>query len=1025
MKKITQFSVNNPVTVSMIVIAIILLGYISFGKLSVDLFPDMNAPRIFVEIKAGERPPEEIEKQFIDDIEAQAIRQKGVSQVSSICMVGSARVTVEYTWGRDMDEAFLDLQKALTTYSQNSEIDEFTITQHDPNASPIMIIGMLQPEITDMDELRKVGENYIRNELIRLEGIADVTLTGTEEKEILIETEQYKLDAYGLTTSQIVQEIQDVNRNVSGGTIVEMGKKYIIKGTSLIDNIKDIENIVLSYKLVNSTNNQQSVEKTPIFLKNVAKVSFVNKDPQNIVRINGQRCVGLSIYKETGFNTVKAVEDLTKSFETIKKALPSYDFIIIQNQGEFIQIAIDEVQETALIGILIAVFVLFIFLRRLKVTAIISFAIPISVIATFNLMYFNGLSLNIMTLGGLALGAGMLVDNAIVVMENIFRNMEKGLSVREAAIQGTAEVGGAIVASTLTTIVVFLPIVYLQGASGALFKDQAWTVAFSLLASLFVAILVIPMLFNYAYKNHKKDQKLKSVRIEWYGKLLSKILDRKGIVLISSALLLALTAYIFPMVGSEYLPKSGTEEFSIEIKLKEGTKLERTSGTVKNIESMLNEMLGDDVEIIYSQIGPTGSSGNEKSVFQNENTATLKIHLKDDLIRQSESIISSIEELMGTIPDTEISIIRDETALQSTLGTDEAPLVVEVKGKDLEVLDQISSEIKTKLQEIPELLNIKTNIEEGAPEIDVVIDRYKAGIYNMSVDDIISQLKDLLMGKNAGKYEKDGEMNDITVKLPDMSLSEFNSITLKNGNNKVPLYELAHIEKSVSPKQLFRRNQNRIGKVMADIDRSIPFDQVIEKVRLKLDEITFPQEYQVEVVGEEQKRQEAMSSLSFALILSIVLVYMVMASQFESLIHPFTILLTIPLAGVGAIWAFFILGKSLSIMAYIGIIMLAGIAVNDSIILVDAINKFKQQGLSLKDSILSAGENRIRPIIMTSLTTILALLPLTFGFGESAALRSPMAIAVIAGLITSTLLTLVVIPCVYYVFEKIKVRLFS
>jgi len=1025
MKKITQFSVNNPVTVSMIVIAIILLGYISFGKLSVDLFPDMNAPRIFVEIKAGERPPEEIEKQFIEDIEAQAIRQKGVSQISSICMVGTARVTVEYTWGRDMDEAFLDLQKALTTYSQNSEIEEFTITQHDPNASPIMIIGMLHPKIKDMDELRKVGENYIRNELIRLEGIADVTLTGTEEKEILIETEQYKLDAYGLTTSQIVQEIQDVNRNVSGGTIVEMGKKYIIKGSSLVGDIEDIKNIVLSYKVVNSSTNQQNTEKAPIFLKDVATISFVNKDPQNIVRINGIRCVGLSIYKETGFNTVKAVEDLTKSFESIKKALPGYDFIIIQNQGEFIQTAIDEVQDTALIGILIAVFVLFIFLRRIKVTAIISFAIPISVIATFNLMYFNGLSLNIMTLGGLALGAGMLVDNAIVVMENIFRNMEQGLSVREAAIQGTAEVGGAIVASTLTTIVVFLPIVYLQGASGALFKDQAWTVAFSLLASLFVAILVIPMLFNYAYRNHKKDQKIKSVRIEWYGKLLSKILDRRAIVLISSILLLALTAYIFPMVGSEYLPKSGTEEFSIEIKLQEGTKLERTSGTVQNIESMLNEMLGDNVDIIYSQIGPSSSSASEKSVFQNENTASLKIHLKDDLIGQSEYIISSIEELMGTIPDAEISIIRDETALQSTMGTDEAPLVVEVKGKDLKVLDQISSDIKISLQEIPELINIKTNIEEGAPEIDVVIDRYKAGIYNMSVDDIISQLKDLLMGKDAGKYEKDGEMNDITVKLPDISLSEFNSIMLKNGNNKVPLYELARIEKSISPKQLFRRNQNRIGKVMADIDRSTPFDQVIEKVREKLDAITFPQEYQIEIVGEEQKRQEAMSSLSFALILSIVLVYMVMASQFESLIHPFTILLTIPLAGVGAIWAFLILGKSLSIMAYIGIIMLAGIAVNDSIILVDAINKFKEQGFSLRDSIIYAGENRIRPIIMTSLTTILALLPLTFGFGESAALRSPMAIAVIAGLVTSTLLTLVVIPCVYYVFEKIKVKLFS
>lgn len=1022
MKKITQFSVNNPVTVSMIVVAIILLGYISFGKLSVDLFPDMNAPRIFVEIKAGERPPEEIEKQFIEDIESQSIRQKGVSQVSSICMVGSARVTIEYTWGRDMDEAFLDLQKALTTYSQNSDLDEFTITQHDPNASPVMIIGMLHPNITDMDELRKVGESYIRNELIRLEGIADVTLTGTEEKEVLIETNQYKLDAFGLTTSAIVQEIQNVNRNVSGGTIVEMGKKYIIKGTSLVKNIQDLENIVLSYKAVDGSQNPQNGNKAPVFLKDVAKVSFINKDPQNIVRINGKRCVGLSIYKETGFNTVKAVEDLTESFKSIEKALPGYEFIVIQNQGEFIQTAIDEVQETALVGILIAVFVLFIFLRRLKVTAIISFAIPISVIATFNLMYFNGLSLNIMTLGGLALGAGMLVDNAIVVMENIFRNMEQGMSVREAAIQGTAEVGGAIVASTLTTIVVFLPIVYLQGASGALFKDQAWTVAFSLLASLFVAILVIPMLFNYAYRNHKKEDKVKSVRIKWYGNLLSKILDRKAIVLTSSLLLLILTAYIFPKVGSEYLPKSGTGEFSIELKLKEGTKLERTSGAVKNIESMLTEMLGDDVEIIYSQIGPSSSSNNEKSVFQNENTATLKIHLSNSVIKQSESIITSIEELMGTIPDAEISIIKDQTALESTMGTDEAPLVIEVKGKELDVLDEIANNIKQKLVEIPELINVKTNIEEGAPEIDVIIDRYKAGIYNMSVDNIISQLKDQLMGKDAGKYEKDGEMNDITVKMPDMSLAEFNAISIKNGTMNIPLYELAHIEKSVSPKQLFRRNQNRIAKVMADIDHNTPFDQVVDKVRKQLKTIDIPQEYQIEVVGEEQKRQEAMSSLSFALILSIVLVYMVMASQFESLIHPFTILLTIPLAGVGAIWAFFILGKSLSIMAYIGIIMLAGIAVNDSIILVDAINKFKEQGFSLKDSIIYAGENRIRPIIMTSLTTILALLPLTFGIGESAALRSPMAIAVIAGLITSTLLTLVVIPCVYYVFDILIVE---
>ncbi|MEE4197192.1 MAG: efflux RND transporter permease subunit [Bacteroidales bacterium] len=1020
MKKITEFSVNNPVTISMIVIAIILLGYISFGRLGVDLFPEINAPRIFVEIKAGERPPEEIEKQYVKDIESQAMRQKGVNQVSSVCMVGSARITVEYSWGSDMDEAFLDLQKALTAYNQNSEFDEFTITQHNPNASPVMIIGLSHPEIEDMNELRKTSENYIRNELIRLEGIADVTLSGIEKKEVLIETNQYKLDAYGLTTGQIVQKIQEVNRNVSGGTIVEMGKQYIIKGTSLVKNIEDIENIILKYTLTEESQNQKSYNKTPIFIKDVATVKFVNQEPQNIVRINGQRCVGLSVYKETGFNTVKAVDALQESFQSIKKALPGYEFIIVQNQGEFIQTAINEVQETALAGILIAVFVLFIFLRRLKVTAIISFAIPISIIATFNLMYFNGLTLNIMTLGGLALGAGMLVDNAIVVMENIFRNREQGMTVREAAIQGTAEVGGAITASTLTTIVVFLPIVYLHGASGALFKDQAWTVAFSLLASLFVAILVIPMLFNFAYKKEKTTKTIKSVRIPWYGNLLSSILKHKGVVILTSILILGSTVYIFPKVGSEFLPKSSSGQFSVNITLDEGTELERTAGTIDNIEYLITNFLKDKVDIIYSQIGPSSTSGNEKSVLQNENTATLKIHLNKKYIHQSRGIIADVENLLETIPDAKISIIRDETALQSTMGTEEAPFVVEVKGEDLNTLEQISTELKDKLSEVPGLFNIRTNIEEGAPEIDVVIDRYKAGIYNMSVTEITSQLSDLLSGKDAGKYEKEGEMNDIIVKLPDMSLSDFHRITLKSGERDIPLYELARIQQSFSPKQLIRRNQNRIGKIEADMDYTLAFDQIVENAEEQIEMVELPPEYEVTIIGEEQKRKEAVSGLSFALILSIVLVYMVMASQFESFIHPFTIILTIPLAGVGSVWAFLILGKSLSIMAYIGIIMLAGIAVNDSIILVDAINQFKAQGLSKKEAIISAGENRIRPILMTSLTTILALLPLTFGIGESAALRSPMAIAVIAGLVTSTLLTLVVIPCVYDVFDRAK-----
>jgi hydrophobic/amphiphilic exporter-1 (mainly G- bacteria), HAE1 family len=1029
MDKIARFAVEYKVTVSMFVLAIILLGYISLGKLGVDLFPDMNAPRIFVEIKAGERPPEEIEKQYIENIESQVIRQKGVSDVSSVCMVGAASITVEYNWGTDMDEAFLDLQKALSQYAQNSEIEEFTISQHDPNASPVMVIAISNPLISDMDEFRKTGENYIRNELVRLEGIADVTLSGIEEKEVVIETDQFMLKAYNVTTSQLVQQIQNLNRNASGGSIVEMGKKYIIKGTSMIGNLSDIENIVIAYKSPEGINSigqsgqaGQEKDKIPVFLKDLAKVSLNNKKPQNIVHINGQRCLGVAIYKETGYNTVKAVENLNKALIPIKKAMPGYEFTVVQNQGNFISNAVGEVQDSALIGALIAVFVLFVFLRRIGLTIIVSAAIPISVIATFNLMYFNGLTINIMTLGGLALGAGMLVDNAIVVIENIFRAKGTGLSAKEAAIKGTAQVGGAIISSTLTTIVVFLPIVYLHGASGELFKDQAWTVTFSLIASLFVGILVIPMLFHFFYGKRNQEVQAKSLQFNWYTGFLTRVLNHKYMVLIAAFLMLVATVFIFPYVGTEFIPKSTTGEFSLNLKLSEGTQIERTASTVTNLESLLYEAAGDKISLIYSTIGPIGNNASEKSVFQNENTASLKIHIKPEAVKQSEALIGLVSGIAASIPDAEIIVQRDETALKSTIGTDEAALIVEVKGKEIAVIEDLTNQIKMELAEFPFLTNLKTSMEKGAPEIDLQIDRLKAGMYNLSADDISNQLKDILMGKMAGKFEKSGEMSDITIKMPEVSLAELNEIKLKSGQKEIPVYEIANIRQSFSPRQIHRRNQSRIGMVTADFKNDMALDKAAIEISRTLEKIEKPVDYEFQITGEEQKRKDAMSNLSFALILSVILVYMVLASQFESLIHPFTILLTIPLAGVGAVWAFFIIGNPLNMMALIGIIMLAGIAVNNSILLVDAINQLKAKGINLKQAIISAGQNRIRPILMTSLTTILALLPLTIGVGESASLRSPMAIAVIAGLTTSTLMSLVVIPCIYYVFERLKIE---
>ncbi|MCK5740280.1 efflux RND transporter permease subunit, partial [bacterium] len=524
MRKITQFSVNYPVTVFMLVLGILLLGYISFEKLGIDLLPDLNSPRLYVEISAGEKPPEEIETQFVRDIEAMVSRQQKVTQVSSITKVGIGKVTVEYAWNADMDEAFLDLQKALSSYSQNSELDELNISQQDPNARPVMVLALSRPE-ADMVQLQQVAENYLENELVRLEGIASVDLIGGEEKEVVVESSPYLLEAYGLTATQVAAKIAAFNRDISSGSLVEMGVKYIIKGVSKYQNLDDIRNIIIRYQSPTTaggtvTASRGGAEKIPVRLKDISKVSIASKDPENIVHVNQARCMGLAVYKETRFNTVQAARQIEENLERLKKSLPDYELTVISNQADFINDSISEVEETALIGILLAILVLFIFLRRVGVTFVISIAIPISIVATFNLMYFNGLTLNIMTLGGLALGAGMLVDNAIVVMENIFRLMEQGKSLKEAAIEGTAQVGGAITAATLTTIVVFLPIVYLHGAAGELFRDQAWTVAFALLSSLFVAILVIPMLSTRWLKKSTKPHK-QTLEFNAYGRWLT------------------------------------------------------------------------------------------------------------------------------------------------------------------------------------------------------------------------------------------------------------------------------------------------------------------------------------------------------------------------------------------------------------------------------------------------------------------------------------------------------------------------
>jgi HAE1 family hydrophobic/amphiphilic exporter-1 len=652
---------------------------------------------------------------------------------------------------------------------------------------------------------------------------------------------------------------------------------------------------------------------------------------------------------------------------------------------------------------------------------VVSVAIPISIIATFNLMYFNHLTLNIMTLGGLALGAGRLVDDAIVVLENITRNRDEGMSLREAAIVGTGQVGGAITASTITTIVVFLPIVYLRGASGEMFKDQAWTVAFALISSLFVAMLVIPMLVSTLFREKKVQsvQLSSPMQFRWYPKFLSKVIEKRLIVIILSILFMGLTVLLIPKLGSEYMPKSASSEFTIGLKLPEGTNLQRTQSTIKELEGTIKELLGNKIRMIYSQAGgDINTTTAQSATSTNENVANIKIFLKSEYASVTEDVIRTVEKFLKTIPDLEVSFSQEESELQTTLGTSEAPFVVEVKGKDYAEIEKIINESKTVLQKNSGLYNITTSLDEGTPEIEVAVDRFKTSFYNVSVTSVISQIQSYLSGASAGTMEKEGEEKDIVIKLGDISLHQLEDLLITAGSVKVPLSSLATVKKVISPRQITRRDQSRTSYVYAMVNKSKPFDKVVMDARELLKSVPLPANYRIQITGEELLRKESMTNLTFALILSIILVFMVLAAEFESIIQPFVILLTIPLAAVGTILTFFVLGKSLNMMAYIGIIMLGGIAVSNAIILIDRINQLRLTGLNKKDSIITAGSQRIRPILMTSLTTIFALLPLTIGIGESASLRSPMALAVIGGLVTSTILTLIVIPCVYWVFDS-------
>ncbi|MCI0690685.1 efflux RND transporter permease subunit [candidate division KSB1 bacterium] len=1026
-----QFSVRYPVTVAMLMLAIGILGVISLNRLGTDLLPAIYNPRIVVELQSGERSPQEMEQRFARRLEGELGTVSKVVDVRAVCSLGRVLATATFSWGTDMDFALLDVQKKIANYESDPEVNRVTIARYDPQEEPIMIYALQSGGEHDLDELRRIAENVIKRALERLDGVARVQIYGGIKREVRVELNEYLLEAYGLTPTDVTGKIRQANANASGGRLVQQEKAYLIKGIGNYTSVEDVAATVVGYKSAangasndttalgaQQTGSQFAPDKVPIYLSDVAQVSYAPEERTDVVRLNSQESVGFYIYKEAEDNTVRVAEQIVETIARMQDDSPSLEFTLVYSQAAFIDSAIGEVKASAIIGVILAVLILYVFLRNLGATIIISVAIPLSILATFTLMYFQNLTLNMMTLGGLALGAGMLVDNAIVVIENIFRRRQLGEESADAAIRGASEVGVAIFASTLTTIVVFLPVVYVHGVAAELFKDQAWVVAYSLLASLVVAFLLIPTLAARLLFKDTKVFEQQFLQFAFYEKTLQWAMNHRNAVVLAAIFLIAVAAALLPVVGSEFVPRSGENQLQVDINLPPGAPLEKTSAVLAGVEERTRQILGERLNSLFSTVNVSSSQSLFTGTEQGEHRASITINLAPAIT--PETAIAALRPHLN-LPDIATTFRIRETSLQQTIGTGSAPIVVEVRGSELPTLQETSARVAEALRQLNGLHNVETSFQSGRPEINLRIDRLLAASLGLDVQQIGQRVKERLAGEIVSDFYSEGEDRNIRVAFTPATLAELSDMPIRAPNGAVlRLRDISQLISGEGPKEIQRHNQSRIAHVTAQLEKGMTLSRAVAAVEKTLINIALPPDYELRFAGEEASRGESFEQMKFALILSIVLVYMVMAALFENLLHPFTILLTLPLAGAGVVFAFLLVGEPLSVMAYIGVIMLAGIAVNNAIVLVDYINRLRAAGMARREAILQAGRDRLRPILMTTATTILALAPLAIGLGEGARLRAPMAIAVIGGLITSTLLTLVVIPVVYELIDGVR-----
>lgn len=1008
---LARFSVKKPVTITMMILIVLVLGVVSLSKLQIDLLPQMELPYVMVQTNYSGAGPEEIENLVTKPLEQTIATVENIEYLMSYSNEGSSLILLQFAFNTDMDDIMLSLRENIDMI-EGFLPDGTTapiVAKLDPNALPI--IQMAVSSKGDLFTAQKIAEDVIAPRIERIEGTASAVVSGGLEQEVEVMLKEEALKGYNLSSTYITQMLQAANLNLPGGTVKKGSNELTVRTIGEFKSIDEIRN--LSIPLTRGGT---------VRLQDIADVNIVNKEQSSITKMDGVEVVQVSIMKQSDGNTVNVAKEVNKELEKIKKEYPNLHIASIFDQAEYINFAIDNLKNTAVLGGILAIIILLIFLRSFKTTLVIALSIPISIITTFVILYFAGITLNMMTIGGLALGIGMLVDNSIVVLENIYRNRSLGMDRINASVDGTNEVSMAVTASTLTTVAVFIPIVFTGGLAATIFKDFALSIVIALISSLIVALTLVPMLSSklVSVKNLESEEaqeKKHGFLVVFYKKILSWSLRHRFVTIATSILMFALSIVMVVSVGAEFFPATDEGMINVNISLPAGSETSDVDTLLKEVQSSIQEI--PEVVSVFTQAGSSGMM----SIGGGSSTGAMSVILSElnERDRSAKEISDEIRKIVKEVPGAEASVSESSMMMMMSMGS--AAISISVKGDEIDTLKSVGEDFKNIIEKVEGTREVTTSYEDGIPQVQIVADRGIASQYGLTTAQIGSAVRNTLSGSNVTRFKLNGNELDVMLKGDNMygqsmSLLEMLPVPTPSGSN-IPLSEIADIKIVEGPTSIMRENQTRVLTVSGSVvGRDI--QSVSTEIQELLDKYEMPSGYSYTFGGETEQIVETFTDLAMVMLVAIVLVYMIIAAQFESLIQPLSIMFSVPLALSGGFIGLFITGLPLNVIGIIGLIILVGIVVNNAIVLVDFISNRRSKGEDRTTAIMKAGPIRIRPIMMTALTTILGLVPMAMGIGEGAELTQSMGVVVIGGLSLSTVLTLVVVPVMYTIFDDMS-----